>query len=104
MFSVQTYEDGNYRGYELNFLVSFKEYAQYYDNFILVEANVKTGNNYIWLTNTLYKDFNINKDRILTTSLIENKNSIFKTDINDAKYEKEAKFTWNLKHKYETIK
>jgi hypothetical protein len=104
MFNIETYEDGNYKGYELNFLNTFAEYERYYNNFILVEADVKTGNNYTWIMNSMYKDFGIERDRILTTALCLNKNSIFKPELAEVGYKDDIKFTWNLKQNYAKIK
>lgn len=100
MIAIETFEDGNYKGYEMNFMIGFDEYANQYNNFILAEADVRTGNNYTWIMNSMYKDFGIERDRILTTALCENKNSIFKTDVVELFYEGDVKFTWNLKQNY----
>ncbi len=97
------YPDQSWKGYELNFMIQFKEYPDHYKNFVLVEAGVITGNNYTWLTNCMFKDFDITPDRILTTALYQNKNSIFRCDCVGEEFDsniEEICFSWERENSH----
>lgn len=101
MFPLEVpYPGENYRGYELNFIINFKEHAEHFQNFILTEAAVITGNNYSWITDCMFRDFGIGPERILTTALYEHEDSIYKCDVVGEKYDGEVEFYWERYNKH----
>lgn len=95
------YPGENYRGYEIKFLNDFKEYREIYNNFILVEAAVISGNNYTWIVNAMKEFFDINNNNILTTALYQQKDSKYKCDIVGEIFDdKMIQFAWESYNKY----
>lgn len=65
------------------YMQKFKEFLDYehlhYDNFLLVEAAVLTGNNYTWMVDMMEKH-GIDRSQIITAALYQSAESIFPCD------------------------
>jgi hypothetical protein len=55
----------------------------------LIEAGVISGRNYTWITDSMKRLFDINKDDITTVALFENIHSEFKSDVVGEYYDHE---------------
>lgn len=70
--------------------------------FIVAEAGVISGRNYIWIYDMLTKEFDIPKENIRTVALFENTHSAFKCDYVGEYYDNETQdlcFWWEKPNK-----
>jgi len=67
------------------------------EKFIIAEAGVISGRNYVWIYDMLTKEFNVPQENIRTVALFENKHSQFKCDYVGEYYDNETQdlcFWW----------
>lgn len=94
------YPNENWRGYELKFISEFKDVVGIYNNFIVCEAGVITGQTFSWLIKCMKDDFQLNDNNILTVALYQHQYSIYKCDIVGKEYQKELIFNWEKQNKH----